>query len=478
MENTTPPPSSTTPSTEGQKPHVDPPRENDYKWIKELGRGAFGVVKLGQVEATGVMYAVKVISKQDLAEKKKSKEIVYRERTNLHHLGNHPFIVSLHYTFQSPSSLFFVMDYCPNGDMFGHIKKLGSFSKPCVRFYMAEMIVALEFMHSKRIVHRDFKPENILFTEKNHIKIIDFGTAKCLQPTEDFTGSFEGTPEYMSPELLFDNKVDFRCDLWALGVIAFQLTTGRLPFRGSNAYVTMQKVKDREFEYPAEGFDEEIRDVVEKLLERDLEKRFSLNALKSHKFFDGIDWKGIEKAEIDPPKLNSGLFDKGKLKTAEGGTHNEATESSPFVETQNVHEIDDNTKSPREGNGNNNNGNNSNSSGGGGSGIYSSSGDEGKWSKFVTGGEKIEKMGIVSKKRRAFNVKKRQLILTNRRLFYVDPQKMAEKGSIELSKVSTVESKGKGVFVVNVPGRAFMFEDKTGSVDDWVSAITKAAKNC
>jgi len=234
---------------DGDSSKTDPPREKDYDWGPDLGKGAFGKVKLGTVKATGQQFAIKVIQKQDLVDKKKTKEIVFRERELLHLLGKHNLVVTLHYTFQSPTSLFFVMDYCPNGEMFDHLKKLGSFNLECTKHYLGEMVLALEYIHSKGVMHRDFKPENILFNSDWHIKVIDFGTAKYVGKGGR-SGSFEGTPEYMSPELLIDNSCDVRCDFWALGVILYQLLTGKLPFRGNNPWHTMQKVRERDFVYP------------------------------------------------------------------------------------------------------------------------------------------------------------------------------------------------------------------------------------
>lgn len=191
----------------------------------------------------------------------------------------------------------FVIEYCKNGELLSWIKKLGSFDEECARFYIAEIILALEHMHERGIIHRDLKPENILLSETMHVKITDFGTSKILDEESDGTrwsgagpaphlreplsssrllpppafcrrwltccaaalclgtcagraNSFVGTAQYVSPELLTD-KVAFKSsDLWAVGVILYQLLSGKPPFRGGNAHLTFQKVKSGEYEVP------------------------------------------------------------------------------------------------------------------------------------------------------------------------------------------------------------------------------------
>eukprot|EP01090_Pellita_catalonica_P015717 TRINITY_DN4307_c0_g1_i1.p1 TRINITY_DN4307_c0_g1~~TRINITY_DN4307_c0_g1_i1.p1 ORF type:complete len:444 (-),score=81.69 TRINITY_DN4307_c0_g1_i1:1204-2535(-) len=438
---------------EEKKP--DPPREKDYDWGAVLGKGAFGKVKLGTVKATGQKFAVKVIQKQDLLEKKKTQAIVFRERELLHHLGRHPLVVTLHYTFQSPTSLFFVMDYCPNGEMFDQLKKLGSFSVECTQHYVAEMIMALEHIHSKGVMHRDFKPENILFNEDWHIKVIDFGTAKNIGAGGK-SGSFEGTPEYMSPELLINNSCDTRCDYWALGVIVYQLLTGKLPFRGNNPWHTMQLVRERDFVYP-EGFPPQGKDLCEKLMNPDPGERMVFPEIKDHPFFEGINWDTLITSAppplvaLDPPLKfadTQSPADKTPADTKTESEEEEPVEKDAKDTTEIAHKVA--KAQPR-------------------NSKYDA------WQPFLVKEENVIKTGIVFKKRRKFNIKRRQLILTDKpRLIYIDITKMKEQGSIPTSQVTKIISRTPTIFVVSTPTREFLFEDKNKGAEEWVAAIKKA----
>eukprot|EP01097_Dermamoeba_algensis_P008356 TRINITY_DN554_c0_g1_i1.p1 TRINITY_DN554_c0_g1~~TRINITY_DN554_c0_g1_i1.p1 ORF type:complete len:240 (-),score=38.52 TRINITY_DN554_c0_g1_i1:838-1521(-) len=213
-----------------------PPRENDFEWGRSLGEGAFGQVKLGTLKESGKQFAVKMIDKNFIKEKK-GMDIVLRERDVLNAVKHH-FVIGLFSTFSTSTHLYFVLEYCPNGEMFNHIRNLGSLSMECSKFYAAELISAMEYIHSKGIIHRDLKPENILLDEKMHIRVIDFGTAKAIGTTPGArTKSFEGTVEYMSAELLGENACSgLISDLWALGCIIYQFLVLRNTLANNATY--------------------------------------------------------------------------------------------------------------------------------------------------------------------------------------------------------------------------------------------------
>ena len=192
-------------------------------------------------------------------------------------------------------------------------QKLGTFDVECTRFYAAQILDTVEYMHSRGVIHRDLKPENVLLDDRMHVKITDFGTAKILdlskRPTQqDGEGngaagagdplegvddskanSFVGTAEYVSPELLTDKAACKASDLWAFGCMIFQLLAGRPPFKAGNEYQTFQKIVNLEYEFP-KGFPSVAKDLVERLLVLDPSKRINIEHIKNHEFFEGIEW--------------------------------------------------------------------------------------------------------------------------------------------------------------------------------------------
>ncbi|PVU99304.1 hypothetical protein BB560_005529 [Smittium megazygosporum] len=189
-------------------------------------------------------------------------------------------------------------------------KYLNGFPDDFARFYIAEIITAVEYMHSVNIIHRDLKPENILLGDDMHILITDFGSAKILNESnppdsEIKRNSFVGTAEYVSPELLSDKDSGKSSDIWAIGCILFQLLAGKPPFKGANEYQTFQKVLKAEYAFP-EWFSSDARDLITKLLQLDPEKRIGCQKsgffdIKSHPFFNGFDWSSIY--TMTPPNL-------------------------------------------------------------------------------------------------------------------------------------------------------------------------------
>jgi 3-phosphoinositide dependent protein kinase-1 len=270
-------------------------------------------------------YAIKVLDKRHIIKEEKVK-YVNIEKNTLNRLGEHPGVVRLYYTFQDERSLYFVLDLATGGELLGTLKrvclvihiweaveaesfKLGTFDEECTRFYAAQILDTIEYMHSKAVIHRDLKPENVLLDEKMHIKITDFGTAKILdpprRPPEEGEGndagdplegidntkanSFVGTAEYVSPELLTDKAACKASDLWAFGCMVFQLLAGRPPFKAGNEYQTFQKIVNLEYEFP-KGFPPVAKDLVERLLVLDPAKRLSIEHIKKHEFFEGVEW--------------------------------------------------------------------------------------------------------------------------------------------------------------------------------------------
>ncbi|KAF9219581.1 kinase-like protein [Gyrodon lividus] len=214
---------------------------------------------------TGQEYAIKILDKNHLIRKEKML-VALAEKNTLVRLGaGHPGIIHLHWTFQDDWSLFFVLDLATNGEMQTRISRMGSLSLACTRYYTAQIVDAIEYMHDKDVIHRDLKPENLLLDSNFRIKITDFGTGKILEGGQERANSFVGTAQYVSPELLERNETSKSSDLWSLGCIVFQMIAGKFAFQGLSDYLTWQKIKSLDYTFP-EGFNEDARDFVSKLL--------------------------------------------------------------------------------------------------------------------------------------------------------------------------------------------------------------------
>lgn len=293
----------------------------DFNFGRVLGEGSYSTVYLATDRQTLREYAVKVLEKKHIIKEKKIK-YVNIEKNTLNRLTEHPGIVRLYYTFQDETSLYYVLDLCSGGELLGVLKKTGTFDVECSRFYGAQILDAVGYMHSRGVIHRDLKPENVLLDDQMHIKITDFGTAKLLpdprapgpqpelNPTQDLgqdngnnrrAASFVGTAEYVSPELLTEKTAGKPSDLWAFGCIIYQLLAGRPPFKGGSEYLTFQKIVNLEYTFP-EGFPSAARDLVERCLVLDPTRRLTIEHIKNHEFFDGHPF-GKELWRMKAPRL-------------------------------------------------------------------------------------------------------------------------------------------------------------------------------
>jgi 3-phosphoinositide dependent protein kinase-1 len=290
----------------------------DFIFGQTLGEGSYSTVMAATDRQTLKEYAIKVLDKRHIIKEKKVK-YVNIEKDTLNRLTDHPGVVRLYYTFQDERSLYFVLDLAAGGELLGVLKRMTTFDEECTRFYGAQILDTVAYMHNRGVIHRDLKPENVLLDDHMHVKITDFGTAKILQRPEDSSGSiplgsepssgaednransFVGTAEYVSPELLTDKSACKASDLWAFGCIIYQLLAGRPPFKAGNEYQTFQKIVALEYEFP-KGFPEVARDLVERLLVLDPALRLSIEHIKNHQFFDGIVWgRGLWKQKA--PRL-------------------------------------------------------------------------------------------------------------------------------------------------------------------------------
>lgn len=293
---------------------------HDFQLIKVLGQGSFGRVLL--VRPVGApaeeVYAMKVLKKAEV-EKRKQVEHTMSEREIMAMIRS-KFVLRLRYAFQSPKKLYMVTDYCAGGELFFHLKKMRRLSEGMMRFYVAELSMALHHLHSHNIIYRDMKPENVLIDRFGHVKLTDFGLSKVLKPFIAEDGStkytqpktFCGTPEYLAPELIQHRRLNtgywVDIDWWSLGIVAFELVTGWPPFCDKDFEQMCDKILKKPIRFPPKyAVSIEAQHLICSFLERNPSNRLGsrktggLGTLQEHVFFSDVNWEELERGQTRPP---------------------------------------------------------------------------------------------------------------------------------------------------------------------------------
>lgn len=270
--------------------------------LEELGSGSFGKVYKVIKNDTKHVYALKQLNKQFLVKHKQLKYAV-GECKILRYLS-HPFVITMDYAFQTPKHLYMVLEYCPNGDLMTHLSERSRFAESVARYYIAETLLAVEYLHSLDIVYRDLKPENILIDRSGHIRLADFGLAKENVNPLNPAMSFCGSPAYLAPEMLSKTGSEKSADVYGIGAILYEFLTGIPPFYSDNIKELFRNIKRGMLQFP-KVVKPEAQDLLRKLMNKDPTKRPTLTQIKSHIFFKGIDWEELEKKRIRPPRLGS-----------------------------------------------------------------------------------------------------------------------------------------------------------------------------
>jgi len=272
----------------------------DFKHLKVLGQGSFGKVILVKNENNNKLYAMKILEKSYIV-KKNQVSHTQTERALLEKL-KHPFIVRLNYAFQDSKKLYFLTEFLQGGELFFHLRRNSGYKEKAVRFYMAQILLALEYMHNNNYIYRDLKPENILIDKEGNIKLTDFGLSKILPPDENTTYTMCGTAEYLAPEILFGKGYDKTCDWFSFGVVIFEMFCGYHPFKSKG-----QKIDPKIYlrkTYIPDKVSKTARDLIEKLFVCNPQKRLgykSSDEVKNHPFFKGIDFDKVLRKEYKPP---------------------------------------------------------------------------------------------------------------------------------------------------------------------------------
>lgn len=456
-------------------------KNEDFEVISLSGKGAYGTVLKVKLKSdtSDKLLAIKIMDIKALTKIKKLYQ-AYLECDILSQI-NSPYIVDILGSFIEHGKIHIVMDYLSKGDFSDFIRLNFPLKIDTIQFYAAEIVNFLEYIQSKKIVHRDLKPENIMMNEKWHLQVIDFGTARILgkyfdkenmefkdddkydlSETDDLKGTkiaineededdddffedakakperrgmtFVGTAEYVSPEVLGDKPAEFGADIWALGIMIYQMFFGKTPFKERTNYLIFRKIEQMKIDF-GDGekikISEEAKDLITKILVKEPTKRlgagepgseYDISHLKSHPFFKGINWKDLH--NLTPP--NSENFDF---------LLNQKNKSKNKVEENN------NTK------------------------------EENK------NGEKeiILKEGELEKKSPYWHYNTRKVILySTPKIVYIDPSNNKVKGEIYLDKSSKVIHVSTNVFEIVSPKRNFKFKSPDALV--WEKFIADAIK--
>ncbi|XP_029835585.2 titin isoform X1 [Ixodes scapularis] len=276
----------------------------DFHLLKVLGKGSFGKVLLAELKGSRRHYAVKCL-KKDVVLEDDDVECTLIERRVLAMGTQHPFLCNLFCTFQSQSHLFFVMEFLNGGDLMFHIQQSGRFDQDRARFYAAEIVCALKFLHKKGIVYRDLKLDNVLLDRKGHVKIADFGMCKCGLGDTDKTSTFCGTPDYIAPEIIRGLHYNQSVDWWSFGILTYEMLIGQSPFNGTDEDELFWSVCNEEAYYPR-FLSREAKSMLVLLLDKNPEKRLGMAGCSAgdvcdQPFFRPINWEKLEKKEVEPP---------------------------------------------------------------------------------------------------------------------------------------------------------------------------------
>lgn len=288
------------------------PKLSDFEPLTVLGKGAYGTVLLVREKATGRLFAQKQLKKASLIinETKEIHETNYKRTLNektILETVSHPNVVKLFFAFQDNNKLYLILEYLDGGELFHHLAQERYLPEPKAAYYIAQIVLALRYLHSLGVIYRDLKPENCMLNSSGSLVLTDFGLSK-VSSGDDKNHSMIGTAQYMAPEILRNEPYGFAVDWWSLGCVAYDLLTGSPPFTGNNNKKVMDKVlaakKNLKFPFYLSN---DAKDFLRKLLQPNPAKRWNLDenfeSVKKHRFFRNIDWHQLENIDLYPDVL-------------------------------------------------------------------------------------------------------------------------------------------------------------------------------
>ncbi|MCQ2815936.1 MAG: protein kinase [archaeon] len=292
---------------------------NSFLYLGLLGKGSFGEVYLVEKKDTKQKYALKVLDK-DLITNQNITKYVMTER-NVLSVSSHPFIVKLNYAFQTKYKLLLLLDYCPGGDLSKQIQAENRFKESKAKFYLCEIILALGDLHSKDIIFRDLKPDNVVLDEEGHAMLTDFGLSREGVNEARIAKSFCGSIAYLAPEMLWRTGHGKPVDWYLLGVLFYEMLVGIPPFFNKSKQKIFNNIKNADLQIPS-FVSAKASKLLQDLLVKDPSKRLGakndVEEIKKHPYFSDVNWDDVYNRRLSPPsfKLSAGnveLFDEPKL---------------------------------------------------------------------------------------------------------------------------------------------------------------------
>ena len=281
---------------------------DDFDLIRVIGRGNFAKVLMAELKSTGKIYALKVVKKESMLEDEDN-DWVQVEKNVFEICSNHPFLVGLHSCFQSPSRLFYAIEFVQGGDLLNLMNNRRKLPETDARFYTAELCLALNFLHSNGIIYRDLKLDNVLLAHDGHIKLTDYGMCKQGIKLGEKASTFCGTPLYMAPEILNSEDYSFSVDWWALGIILYEMLVGRNPWDSD-------EIRDEEHIFqciltknvrPPRSLSVRAGKAIRGFLNKNPNERLGCDSdhgfqeITNHPFFYPLDWEALEQKQTEPP---------------------------------------------------------------------------------------------------------------------------------------------------------------------------------
>ncbi|CAK74108.1 unnamed protein product (macronuclear) [Paramecium tetraurelia] len=271
----------------------------EYDIMNTLGTGSFGRVRLAKQKSSNKYVALKMLKKIEILRLKQVDHII--SEFNILKQIKHPFLIEMSGYTQDERYLYFVLEYIQGGELFTYLRNAGTVQNEEAQFYSAQVVLMFEYLHTKNIVYRDLKPENLLVQSDGYLKLTDFGFAKVV---EDRTYTLCGTPEYLAPEILLNKGHSKPVDWWCLGIFIYEMLAGIDPFNDEDPMAIYQKILKGKVKFPR-NFDNEAKSLVKHLLEQDVTKRFGnlkngVDDIKQHKWYETLNWKDIINKKIKP----------------------------------------------------------------------------------------------------------------------------------------------------------------------------------
>ncbi|EGR30379.1 protein kinase domain protein [Ichthyophthirius multifiliis] len=275
---------------------------DDFEMKAVLGKGAYAKVVLVKKKDNQKLYALKIL-KKEMVENRKQEKHVMTERNLLINL-NHPFIIKMEYSFQSEAKLYFCLEYCPGGELFNLLQKREQFNEDQTRFYVSQIVLALEFIHKNNVMYRDLKPENVLIDKQGYIRITDFGLSRDNIKGYNDAKTVCGTPEYLAPEIILKQGYGKAVDWWTLGCLIYELLTGLPPFyNDNNNDMLFEKIMNENFIFNKQ-WTKQCQNLLQGLLQKNPKQRLGYNGsqeIKEHPWFNNLDWEVLLKKQYKPP---------------------------------------------------------------------------------------------------------------------------------------------------------------------------------